>query len=106
MIEWILQNKEWLGGLVLGFFSFLTGRKTAKNQEESGELENLKTVREVEKSLINDIKDSITGYKKIIDENEIVIANLKTIVSNQKKAIEKQKKIIADLNNQLNKLLK
>ncbi len=49
-----------------GVMAFFTGRKMKRNEENSGELQNIEKVREIEKQLLLDMEEQI---KKLIDYN-------------------------------------
>ncbi len=97
MWSFIIENKVWFVGLITGFFSFLGGRKTKKNQEEAGELQNLKTVREIEKQLFDDMAIRIDEYKQLSDDLLKIIEEKNKIIEDQKKMIINQKREIVKL---------
>ncbi len=68
-MNWKLISDNWeiLSGIVVSVFAFFGGRKTKKNEEQSGELENLSKVREIEKSLLLDMEEQI---KKLVEYND------------------------------------
>jgi len=90
---WIIDNIQWLGGLVVAFFTYLVGRKSTKNNEESQELENLKTVRELEKELIKDIEANIEQYKKWLKESKDYIFKLEKLLAGKNKKIDELEKL-------------
>tara|TARA_R110002124_G_scaffold148927_9_gene314603 strand:- start:5669 stop:5968 length:300 start_codon:yes stop_codon:yes gene_type:complete len=82
---WIVENKEWLVGLVTTVGAFFGGRKMKKNNEKSAELENLKVIREMEKELIADAKSHIEELRKIIDHKDGIIEDQKKIIAKQER---------------------
>lgn len=98
ILKFIIDNIELFIGLITTFLGYWFGSKTRKNQEKSGELQNLITLRQVEKQLINDMKNSIKEYQEvitnlnaIIEKKDEIIARLKAIVDKQQKELEKYK---------------
>jgi hypothetical protein len=64
-----LLKDNWQEVMVLAgtISSFFIGRKSKKNADFSGELENIKTVREIEAKLLVDMRDQIF---KLIAQND------------------------------------
>jgi len=98
ILKFIFENIELFIGLATTFLGYWFGAKTRKNQEKSGELQNLITLRQVEKQLIKDMKDSIKEYQEviinlnaIIDKKDKIITRLKNIVDKQQKELNKYK---------------
>ena len=65
-MEFLIDNKELLLSALTGIIAFVTGRKTKKINEKSAELQNLETVRVVEKQLLQDMREQID---KLIEYN-------------------------------------
>lgn len=63
IIEYWQQISLTIGGVA----AFITGRKTKKNNEKNGELENIEKVREIEKKLLKDMEEQIL---KLIENND------------------------------------
>jgi len=96
--KFLLDNIGLIIGLMTTVLGYWFGSKTRKNQEKSGELQNLITLRQVEKQLIKDMKDSIKEYQEvitnlnaIIDKKDKIITRLKAIVDKQQKELDKYK---------------
>lgn len=76
----IAENWQQISLAISGIIAFFAGRKTKKNAEQSGELQNIEKVREIEKALLEDMEEQI---KKLIDTNNI----LEAIIEKQSKKI-------------------
>jgi hypothetical protein len=82
--------------------AWFTGRKiqasTNKEAEANAvgvELQNLKTVREVEKQLLEDMQENVTNLLAINTELKGIISQLETVIKESKAIISKQNKEIA-----------
>ena len=69
MIDFFKNNWTEVTLAIGGVASFFAGRKTKKNTEQTGELENIKIVREIEKDLLADMRDQID---KLIQTNNVM----------------------------------
>lgn len=77
MGKFIVENWEGIAALFGTAVSFFVGRKSKKNTETSGELENIKVVREIEKDLLTDMRERVTELIAIGNEQEILIGVLR-----------------------------
>lgn len=98
MKELIIEHWEKLAVLVSGAFGFFGGRKIKKSNEKSAELENLKTIREMEKQLVDDTKkqveelrEMIGSLQEIINQKDIIISEQEEIIKTQRKQLDKCK---------------
>lgn len=80
MFEIIKNNWTEFSLALGGIASFFAGRKSKKNKEQAGELQNIQRVREIEKSLLIDMEEQI---KKLISTNNI----LEVVIRKQSKKI-------------------
>lgn len=78
--EFIVNNWQNVASMIGIVVSFIVGRKTKRNIEKSGELDNIEKVREIEKALLQDMEDQI---KKLIETNN----KLEDLVSAQNERI-------------------
>lgn len=62
-----------IGLIIGGIAAFFTGRRMKKSEVQSSELENIKTVREIEKQLLQDVKDQVQELIKTKEELERII---------------------------------
>lgn len=85
MNTFIAKNWEFIVGAVGSVAIFFSGLKMKWQNEKTTELENLKTVRIIEKGLIDDMKFQIEELVKLNNY-------LKGIVETQTKQIEKYEK--------------
>lgn len=96
MQNFLTNNWETLasigGGVISGVIGFFSGQKMKKNNEKSAELENLKTVRDMEKQLILDYKEQVTEFRQLIDDLQLIIDEKDDIIKKQQLKIAKQKK--------------
>lgn len=84
IFELIKENWEIIGMVVSPVFSFFVGRKSKKNMETSGELENIKTAREIEKKINEDIQDQVTKLMEYSNKLEVIIEKQRVIILNYK----------------------
>lgn len=82
MFELIRENWTELSLTIAGIGSFFAGRKSKKNNDQAGELENIQKVREIEKSLLSDMDEQI---RKLIQTNN----TLEAIIERQSKKIRR-----------------
>ena len=65
VIQYIYDHWEAFGGVIAAIAAFFGGRKTKKITDRSGELENLQTVRDLEKQIVIDVKGQIQELREI-----------------------------------------
>jgi uncharacterized protein YcbK (DUF882 family) len=82
MNSFIVKNWEVLAGLFGTSVLFISGIRLKRQNEKTTELENLKTVRSIEKALIDDVKLQVEELLKLNNY-------LKGIVDTQKNIIDK-----------------
>lgn len=90
MNTFIAKNWEILIGLIGTFGLFVSGLKLKHQNEKTTELENLKTVRTIEKDLLNDMKNQIEELVKLNNY-------LKGIVETQTKQLSKYQKQFGEI---------
>lgn len=86
MIEYITENKEWLVGAIATLSAWFGGRKMKKTNEFSADLENLKTLREIERELVDEaqrnvteLRDTIKQLKKIIENQDVFLSRYRKL---------------------------
>jgi hypothetical protein len=84
MKKLIFENWEIIAGLIGSVFAYFGGLKVQRQSVRTSELENIKTVREIEKTLLTDMK---TQVEQIVEVNSY----LKKVVEEQEKTIRKYK---------------
>lgn len=82
MFQVIKENWAEISLAIGGIISFFAGRKSTKNNDQAGELENIQKVREIEKSLLADMDEQI---RKLIQTNN----TLEAIIERQSKKIRR-----------------
>lgn len=90
MKEIIVGNWEIIAGLIGSVFAYFGGVKVQRQSVRTSELENIKTVREIEKTLLTDMK---TQVEQIVEVNSY----LKKVVEEQEKTIRKYKNKYGEL---------
>lgn len=90
MKHWVVENKEWVIGVITGFFGWFGSQKMKKSNEKSAELENLKTIREMEKELVEDTKKQVEELREMVSEMQKIIDDKDRIISEQRKLINLQ----------------
>ena len=94
MKDFIIDNKEWLIGVVASISAYFGGRKTRKSNEKSAELQNLGTIRDLEKELVEDAINQIEELREIIEVNKAIIEQKDAIIKEQEKIIAQQNKFL------------
>ena len=84
MKKFIIDNWQIIAGLIGSAIAYVGGLKIQRQSVRTSELENLKTVREMEKTLLTDMK---TQVDQLVEVNNY----LKKVVAEQEKAINKYK---------------
>jgi len=90
MVKFISDNWQIIAGLVGSAIAYVGGIKIQRQSVRTSELENLKTVREMEKTLLNDMKQQVD---QIVEVNNY----LKKVVDEQEKTIKKYKEKYGEL---------
>jgi len=90
MKNFIANNWEVIAGLIGSVVAYFSGLKIQRQSVRTSELENLKTVREMEKTLLNDMK---TQVDQLVEVNNY----LKKVVAEQEKSINKYKQKYGEL---------
>lgn len=90
MIEIISKNWEIISVTFGGIIAWFGAQKLKKQNEKTSELENIKTVREIEKTLLDDMK---TQVNQLIENNNY----LKKVVNEQEEIINKYIKKYGEL---------
>ncbi|QHB38614.1 hypothetical protein pippi81_gp050 [Flavobacterium phage vB_FspM_pippi8-1] len=90
MKEIIVGNWEIIAGLIGSVFAYFGGLKIQRQSVRTSELENIKTVREIEKTLLEDMK---TQVDQLVEVNNY----LKKVVNEQEKSINKYKQKYGEL---------
>lgn len=90
MFKFIEDNWQIVAGLIGSAVAYLGGLKIQRQSVRTSELENLKTVREMEKTLLNDMK---TQVDQLVEVNNY----LKKVVEEQQKSINKYKQKYGEL---------
>lgn len=90
MKNFIVEYWEVIAGLIGSAIAYLGGAKMQRQSVRTSELENIKTVREIEKTLLDDMKAQV---------NQLVEVNsyLKKIVDEQEKTLKKFKQKYGEL---------
>ena len=78
MTNFLIENKEWLIGIIVSISAFFGGRKSKKQNEKTTELENIEKVREIEKRLLADMDDQVNKLIKYNDYLEGVVKDVKS----------------------------
>jgi len=98
MIEFIKNYWDNIFLALSAIAAWFTGRKiqasTNKEAEANAvgvELGNLKTVREVEKQLLEDMRANILELMRMLNEQEVVIRESRLLIARQIKQLEKCK---------------
>ena len=94
MKNFLIENKEWLIGLIASISAFFGGRKMKKSNEKSAELQNLATIREMEKQLFDDMEERFDKLQQINTDLQNLISQQKIIISEQKIIITKQNRFL------------
>jgi predicted metal-dependent HD superfamily phosphohydrolase len=97
MIKFIIENWLALGGtigsVVLWAGKIVYDRRNWKNEAKSSELENIKTVRVIEKELLADMEQQVN---KLIEANNYY----RKVITEQNKDLSKYKLKYGELNEQ------
>lgn len=88
--SFIAGNWEIIAGLIGTVGAWFGGQKLRKQTEKTSELENVKVVREIEKSLLSDMQ---TQVDKLIEQNNY----FKKVINEQEKIINKYVKKYGEL---------
>ncbi|MCT4665606.1 MAG: hypothetical protein N4A45_10270 [Flavobacteriales bacterium] len=91
MKHWIIENKEWIAGSIATLSAWFGGRKLKKTNEKSAELENLKTLREIEKEVVTETRNYVDELMEIIKNKDKIIEEQKKIISRQREQLQKCK---------------
>lgn len=89
MMDFLLNNWSEISLAIGGVGAFLVGKRTRKNDNESGELQNIEKVREIEKQLLEDMDDQI---EKLMTKNKRVMSyndKLELVIEKQAARIQK-----------------
>jgi len=78
LVNYLIENWETISLAVGGVVAFFTGRKTKKISNQSSELDNLKTVREIEKQLVEDMKVQIIDLLQVNNNLELIVKAYET----------------------------
>jgi len=73
MFELAKQNLTEISLFIGGIFSFFAGRKSKKNGDIAGELENIEKVRNIEKTLLSDMEEQIAKLMSNSDRLEEIV---------------------------------
>lgn len=96
MENFFIDHKEWIAGIIASVVMFFTGRKSKKISEESSQLQNLKTIRELEKQLVEDVKNQIIELREINTGLLLLIEEKDEIIDKQQEIIDQQRELILD----------
>ena len=77
IVTFMRDNWEVLAGFLGTVFAFFGGRKSKVLNDKTMELDNIKKVREIEKSLLTDMQDQINKLIKYNDYLEGVVKDVK-----------------------------
>ena len=92
MKNFLLENKEWLIGIVTTVVAWIGGRGLKKSKEKSAELQNLLTIREMEKQLVEDAVKNSEELREVIKEMQEILENKDNVIKEQKTLLLKQRK--------------
>lgn len=99
MVKFITENWEIFLSAITGLGAWFGGRKLKASEDKSAaatahsqELENLKTIREMEKQLIEDMRASVENLKAMISDYQSMILQKDTVIKEYRSVIEQQKK--------------
>lgn len=107
--QFMLDNWSWLSSIVVGVSTWFGGQKFQKMKETTLELENERTVRELEKQLVLDskkyidrvreeVKEQIEEVKQTakiqVDELKELVKGLENIIDSKDSIIDQQQIII------------
>lgn len=91
MKHFLLENNEWLIGIVTTIMAWFGGRKLKNSNEKNAELQNLLTIREMEKQLVEDARQNSEELREIIKEMQDIIDNKDNVINEQKALLLKQR---------------
>ena len=74
VFDFITNNWGKLTAIITTVSGFMIGRKSKKNKDDLGQLNNIKLAREIERSLLDDMEEQIT---KLIQTNNTLEAIIK-----------------------------
>lgn len=90
MTDFITKNWEIISGMIGTAVVWWGSQKLKRQSEKTSELENMKTVREIEKSLLEDMQGQVN---KLIEQNNY----FKKVINEQEKIINKYVKKYGEL---------
>ena len=93
-MNFIEENWQGLLGVIGTAGAYVGGLKMRKQNEHTKDLENLSTIRLMEKQLIEDSRAAADELREIITEMKALIAQKDAIISSQNDIIRKQKRIL------------
>jgi len=73
-LDFLMDNWGKMAAALTAVSSFFIGRKSKKNKDDLGQLNNIKLAREIERSLLDDMEEQIT---KLIQTNNTLEAIIK-----------------------------
>jgi len=94
MKHWIIENRDWVIGVVSTITAWFGGRKLKKSNEVSADLNNLSEIRKMEKALVDDAQEIIKDLRETIDSLQNLIQEKNKFISEQKKVIDSQRKAL------------
>lgn len=93
MHEFLIDQKEWIIGIIGSVVMFFGGRKSKKITDKTGELENLEAVRKIEKQLIEDIKSQIDELRETNSGLQLIINQKDELIGAQQEVIDQQREL-------------
>ena len=105
MKQFLVENREWLIGVVTTITAWFGGRRLKKSNEKNAELQNLLTIREMEKQLVEDARKNSEELREIIKEMQDIIDNKDNVIKEQKALLLKQRKALERYKNKYGELV-
>lgn len=105
MKQWLLDNWEIIAGLIGSALTYLLGTKKRKTEGKTTELENLQTIRDLEKQIVDDVKSQIDELREINNGLQVLIEQKDEIIEKQQNVIDQQRELILQQTNEI-KVLK
>jgi len=91
-MDFIQNNWKIIAEMIGGIVIFFAGRKSKKQSEKTDELENIKIVRQIEKDLLDDMREEIKELITIKNELEAVNKSLRCLLHGYEKKYGKLNK--------------
>ena len=108
MKVFLYENWQYLITIIGSAIAYVVGDTRGKRQrkanDRSSELENLKTVREMEKQIVDDVKAKVEELREINSGLQTLIDQKDEIIDKQQEVIDQQRDLIMQQANEIQRL--